>query len=68
LESRELLEAAVLTFTEDHPGEIPRPYYWRGFCLHAEQVEFWLDGPNRLHDRFLFSRDSDTWKSNRLYP
>lgn len=68
LESRELLEAAVRTFTEDHPGEIPRPPYWRGFCLHAEQIEFWLDGPNRLHDRFLFSRDSDTWKSIRLYP
>jgi pyridoxamine 5'-phosphate oxidase len=68
LESRELLEAAVGTFTENHPGEIPRPSYWRGFCLHAEQIEFWLDGPNRLHDRFLFSRDSDTWKSNRLYP
>jgi pyridoxamine 5'-phosphate oxidase len=68
LESREQLEAAVRTFTEDHPGEIPRPSYWRGFCLHAEQIEFWLDGPNRLHDRFLFSRDSDTWKSTRLYP
>jgi pyridoxamine 5'-phosphate oxidase len=68
LESREQLEAAVRTFTEDHPGEIPRPSYWRGFCLHAEQIEFWLDGPNRLHDRFLFSRDSDTWKSMRLYP
>jgi pyridoxamine 5'-phosphate oxidase len=68
LESREKLEAAVRTFAEDHPGEIPRPSYWRGFCLHAEQIEFWLDGPNRLHDRFLFSRDSDTWKSTRLYP
>jgi pyridoxamine 5'-phosphate oxidase len=68
LESREKLEAAFQRFTEDHPGEIPRPSYWRGFCLHAEQIEFWLDGPNRLHDRFLFSRDSDTWKSIRLYP
>jgi pyridoxamine 5'-phosphate oxidase len=68
LESREKLEATVQRFTEDHPGEIPRPSYWRGFCLHAEQIEFWLDGPNRLHDRFLFSRDSDTWKSTRLYP
>jgi pyridoxamine 5'-phosphate oxidase len=68
LESRGQLETAVGRFTEDHPGEVPRPPYWRGFCLYAEQIEFWLDGPNRLHDRFLFSRDSDTWKSTRLYP
>jgi pyridoxamine 5'-phosphate oxidase len=68
LESRGQLETAVRRFTEDHPGEVPRPPYWRGFCLYAEQIEFWLDGPNRLHDRFLFSRDADTWKSTRLYP
>ena len=68
LESRELLETSVRTFAEDHPGEVPRPVYWRGFCLYAEQIEFWLDGPNRLHDRFLFTRDSNTWKSTRLYP
>ena len=68
LESRELLETSVRKFAEDHPGEVPRPAYWRGFCLYAEQIEFWLDGPNRLHDRFLFTRDSNTWKSTRLYP
>jgi pyridoxamine 5'-phosphate oxidase len=68
LASREQLEADIRKFTEDHPGEIPRPPYWRGFCLHAEQIEFWLDGPNRLHDRLLFTPDSDSWKSTRLYP
>jgi len=68
LASREQLEAQVREFAENHPGEVPRPPYWRGFCLYAEQIEFWLDGPNRLHDRFLFSRDSEKWKSTRLYP
>jgi pyridoxamine 5'-phosphate oxidase len=68
LESREHLEAQVLEFSGNHPGEVPRPPYWRGFCLCAEQIEFWLDGPNRLHDRFLFSRDSGAWTSTRLYP
>jgi pyridoxamine 5'-phosphate oxidase len=68
LESREILETSVRKFAEEHPGEVPRPSHWRGFCLYAEQIEFWLDGPNRLHDRFLFSRDSASWKSIRLYP
>jgi pyridoxamine 5'-phosphate oxidase len=68
LGSREELEAQVRKFTEEHPGEVPRPPYWRGFCVHAEQIEFWVDGPNRLHDRFLFTRDSGGWKRTRLYP
>jgi pyridoxamine 5'-phosphate oxidase len=68
LAGRELLETRVREFARNHPEEVPRPSYWRGFCLHADQIEFWLDGPDRLHDRFLFSYDSGVWKSTRLYP
>jgi pyridoxamine 5'-phosphate oxidase len=68
LASRELLETEFREFAQNHPGEVPRPSYWRGFCLYADQIEFWLDGPDRLHDRFLFSCDSGAWKSTRLYP
>ena len=68
LGSRDELETQVRKFAQEHPGEIPRPPYWQGFCLHADQIEFWIDGPNRLHDRFLFTRDSTGWKSTRLYP
>jgi pyridoxamine 5'-phosphate oxidase len=68
LGSREELETQVRKFAREHPGVVPRPPYWQGFCLHAEQIEFWIDGPHRLHDRFLFTRDSSGWKSTRLYP
>jgi pyridoxamine 5'-phosphate oxidase len=68
LTSREELEAQFRKFAEQHPGDVPRPPYWRGFCMHAEQIEFWIAGENRLHDRFLFTRDSGVWKSTRLYP
>ncbi len=68
LESRQELEARFQRFAEQHPGEVPRPAYWRGFCLHAELIEFWINGQNRLHDRFLFTRDGGAWKSTRLYP
>ena len=57
LTSREELEGRVREFGEQNPGEIPRPGFWCGFHLHAERIEFWLDGKNRLHDRFLFTRD-----------
>jgi pyridoxamine 5'-phosphate oxidase len=68
LTSREELEAQFRKFAEQHPGDVPRPPYWRGFCMHAEQIEFWIAGENRLHDRFLFTRDSVVWKCTRLYP
>ena len=68
LASREELEAQFRKFAEDHPGEVPRPPYWRGFCLHAEQIEFWISDEDRLHSRYLFTRDGGTWKKTLLYP
>ena len=68
LESREVLEAQVKTFTEEHPGEIPLPEYWRGYCVAAERVVFWKDGPDRLHDRIVFIKEGAGWGKVRLYP
>lgn len=68
LPSRAELEAKVQSFAEAHPGEIPRPAFWHGFCLHPARIEFWIDGPHRLHDRFLFTRQGDGWEKSRLYP
>ncbi len=68
LSSREELEARWRAFGEAHPGVIPRPEYWRGYCVQAARIEFWMDGAHRLHDRFLFTRDGDGWAKSRLYP
>jgi pyridoxamine 5'-phosphate oxidase len=68
LESREDFDARFQRFAQQHPGEVPRPPYWGGFCLQAELIEFWINGENRLHDRFLFTRHGGEWKSTRLYP
>ncbi len=68
LASREVLEQQVRRFAEEHAGEIPRPEYWRGYCVRAERMEFWMDGPDRLHDRMLFRRAGDGWERMRLYP
>jgi pyridoxamine 5'-phosphate oxidase len=68
LASRADLEASFRKFAQEHAGEIPRPAYWRGFCVQAEQIEFWISGENRLHDRLLFTRDAGAWTTTRLYP
>lgn len=53
-----------------HPGqEIPRPPNWTGFRLKPEAIEFWIDRPNRLHERRRFTADgSGGWTSTMLYP
>ena len=68
LRNRADLEERVRIFGQNHPGEIRRPSFWRGFYLRAERIEFWLDGANRLHDRFLFTKQGDCWQKDRLYP
>jgi pyridoxamine 5'-phosphate oxidase len=48
--------------------EVPRPPWWGGLRVVAEQVEFWQQGDSRLHDRFVYKRDGTTWKIQRLNP
>jgi pyridoxamine 5'-phosphate oxidase len=68
LATREELEERVRRFGEEHTGEVPRPEYWKGYSLHAERIEFWVDGSDRLHDRFLFVMEHGAWMVQRLYP
>lgn len=49
-------------------GEIPLPDFWGGFRVVPSSFEFWQGGANRLHDRFLYSRDNSTWQIERLAP
>ena len=68
LTSRKELEERVRIFAEKNPGEIPRPDFWLGFYLREQQIEFWIDGEHRLHNRFLFTRSESGWQKNRLFP
>ncbi|MBB4857751.1 pyridoxamine 5'-phosphate oxidase [Novosphingobium chloroacetimidivorans] len=53
-------------------GEIARPPHWTGFRLRPRAIEFWIDRPNRLHERRLFTAANDGegggWSSTLLYP
>ncbi|MDY8108546.1 pyridoxamine 5'-phosphate oxidase [Fulvimarina sp. 2208YS6-2-32] len=71
LESRAMLEKRVAELAEQYEGEeIPRPPHWSGFRLVPMAIEFWQNGPFRLHDRALYERaDRDApWVITRLYP
>jgi pyridoxamine 5'-phosphate oxidase len=49
-------------------GDIPRPPHWSGYRVVPAAFEFWQDMPFRLHDRTVFHRQGDTWRSEKLYP
>ena len=73
LDSRETYLERVEEFSARHDGqEIPRPPHWTGFRLAPEAIEFWIDRPNRLHERRRFTREGPNadggWTSTLLYP
>jgi len=69
LASRETLEADADRIAERYPdGSVPRPPNWSGFRLIPDSIEFWFGREDRLHDRFLYTREGDAWIEQRLYP
>lgn len=54
-------------FSED---EVPLPSFWGGFLVKPYQIEFWQGGEHRLHDRFMYSRETEQepWVISRLCP
>ena len=67
---RAALERKWQEFETQYPGpEVPRPSNWGGYVMAPARVEFWQGRPNRLHDRFRYTRQKDdTWLIDRLSP
>jgi pyridoxamine 5'-phosphate oxidase len=70
IRDRGVLESRMRELEAQFPGdEIPMPAYWGGYCLAPSEMEFWQGRPNRLHDRFRYSRaENGPWIVNRLAP
>jgi len=50
-------------------GEIPLPSFWGGYRIVPDSFEFWQGCTNRLHDRFLYTRqENQSWEIQRLAP
>jgi pyridoxamine 5'-phosphate oxidase len=69
LKSRAALERRVDLFARRFgDGDVPRPPFWSGFRIVPLRIEFWQEQPFRLHDRWLYSRNGEAWRRQRLFP
>ena len=56
-------------FENKYPSNnVPRPPYWSGWRLIPVQIEFWLDGEGRIHERLNYVQRNNEWKKELLYP
>lgn len=67
---RDALEQRWRELESEHEGRaVPRPDWWGGYRVVPREIEFWQGRPNRMHDRFLYTRDGeDAWRIDRLSP
>ncbi|MCP4836370.1 MAG: pyridoxamine 5'-phosphate oxidase [Phycisphaera sp.] len=70
IESRSELESRRRAIDERFPEGIdpPRPAHWGGYRLVPTRIEFWQGHPYRLHDRVLYRRVDEAWRTERLMP
>ena len=66
---RDDLERRFREMDASLPAErIPRPPYWSGFRVIADEIEFWEGRENRLHVRTLYRREGNGWTASTLAP
>lgn len=69
ISARGILEGKFLELKQKfQQGDVPLPSFWGGYRVKFHTVEFWQGGEHRLHDRFIYQRDHDGWKIDRLAP
>jgi len=70
LKNRSDLLERIDTFKKTYPetGNVPRPENWSGWILEPTMIEFWLGGPNRIHERLRYYKELNNWIKRLLNP
>ncbi|MCF8435439.1 MAG: pyridoxamine 5'-phosphate oxidase [Ignavibacteriales bacterium] len=64
---RKFLEDSVAKFKLSDQ-EVKRPYYWGGYLIVPDYIEFWQGRENRLHDRVVYKKSDQKWMISRVAP
>jgi len=69
LEARSVLESRLREVEERFANQsVSRPPNWGGFRIVPDRIEFWYGRTGRLHERRLYTRTPDAWKTSWLFP
>jgi len=71
LKSRDELSKAIEYYKKKYSNQnnIPRPDFWSGWNLNPDEIEFWLDGEDRIHQRLRYTRKGvNKWERYLLNP
>ena len=71
LKSRDELLKSIEELKKKYSNEknVPRPKHWSGWILIPNEIEFWIDGKDRIHERLLYTvNDKNNWNKNLLSP
>ena len=70
LDKRETFIKKIKEFEKKYPEQniVPRPPHWSGWRLVPNEIEFWLDGEGRIHERLNYKKSKDKWSKELLYP
>jgi len=70
LDKREDLYDSIKKYETKFPDQnnVPRPNHWSGWRLKPIEIEFWLGGENRIHERLKYIRRKNNWEKVLLNP
>tara|TARA_Y100000768_G_C23835993_1_gene613749 strand:+ start:51 stop:683 length:633 start_codon:yes stop_codon:yes gene_type:complete len=70
LDNRQTFLKKVKEFEKKYSdtNTVPRPPHWSGWRVIPKEIEFWLDGEGRIHERLVYINNKDGWKKKLLYP
>ncbi len=70
MKNREIFLKKIEEYKKKFPegANVPRPPHWSGWRLRPKEVEFWVDGENRIHERLNYILQNDKWIKKILYP
>ncbi|MBI1327140.1 MAG: pyridoxamine 5'-phosphate oxidase, partial [Alphaproteobacteria bacterium] len=70
LESDDVFIEKIKSLEEQYKDseDVPRPAHWSGFRIVPQKIEFWLDQPSRRHNRLVYCREENGWRTEKLYP
>ncbi len=69
LSKREDFLKKIESYEKKYPSDdVPRPSHWSGWRLIPIEIEFWLDGEGRIHERLNYKIKNGNWIKELLYP